>query len=851
ADAVQVGTTYPYYTNKITGVFVNGEELDDAQYDLSVGNLIIKDGVAPLGDCTVKITAEGYQDNEISFIVSAKIIGYEVYSDHDGEVYNQLDDDGNIVNQTDDQKFHVTVHFNGEISVTDIAALRNELEIKVNKTFTLVNANDPEADIYATRYGVVAAGADGKSLEFTLHIGFAPMSGHVAITAPNGLTTLKDSQDNPISWQDITFYMPNGVQLQTEEQIAARPEQNIQASVTKKVIAPADATRGMVHMLLLKNGRPVGTVNSFGANITTHYHDYLNLNAEKFAALIEGASSWYSGKFGADYPLTASGEELTITAVNSEEGDVIDLRIFAYPQDRDTQADKTALNVLIAEASSINGSSYTAATYNALQNELYIARSMADSIYYLQSEIDGEREALQTAIDSLQQSSSAPLVPTNLSAAAGNGQITLTWSAATGAASYNVYMGTAAGAYNTTPLATGITSTTYTATSLTNGTAYYFAVTAVNPAGESEKSEEASATPRTSSGGGSGGGSSTTKTSTVTVSSNKSGSATITAASLKTASSVKVTGDVELVLDASALKTIGVEKDLTVSVSKVDNNTLSADLQQKIGNRPVFDIDITSGGKAVTDLGQGELQITIPYTLGPSENAEQIVVYYIDANGQVQEMSGAYYDAEAKAVVFTTNHLSRYAIGYKKSSGFTDVPAGHWAADFISDLVEKGIINGRTETTFAPNDQITRAEFVKILAGIAGIDVTKYTTTSFSDVAATSWFAPYVSWAGQAGVSQGADGKFNPNAPITRQEMAAMIARFVEDVAGATLPLVNEAVTFADDDRIAGYAADAVTMMQKAGIINGKGNNQFAPLDNATRAEAAKMLASLMQILEK
>jgi hypothetical protein len=341
----------------------------------------------------------------------------------------------------------------------------------------------------------------------------------------------------------------------------------------------------------------------------------------------------------------------------------------------------------------------------------------------------------------------------------------------------------------------------------------------------------------------------------VTVTSAQNGSATIAAASLKKASEVKVTGIVDLVLDANALKTIGAEKDLVVSAVKVDNKNLPADLQEQIGNRPVFDIDITSGGEAVTDLGQGSLQISIPYVLTAEEKAEQIVVYFIDAAGNVTEISGAYYDTEAKAVVFTTNHLSRYAIGYKEPVEpvrFTDVPASHWAADPINYLAEKGIVHGKTATSFAPNDNITRAEFVTILAGVAGADVKTATVSDFSDVAADAWFAPYVAWAAQAGVSKGTgDGKFNPNAPITRQDMAAMIVRFVKDVQGTTLPAVNEAVHFADSGQIADYAADAVAMMQKAGIISGKGNNLFAPLDNATRAEAAKMLAFLLRIMEK
>ncbi|MGD0733387.1 MAG: fibronectin type III domain-containing protein, partial [Terracidiphilus sp.] len=89
----------------------------------------------------------------------------------------------------------------------------------------------------------------------------------------------------------------------------------------------------------------------------------------------------------------------------------------------------------------------------------------------------------------------APSAPTGLSAAAGNAQVVLNWTGSTGATSYNVYEGTASGGENATPIATGITADTYTATGLTNGAPYYFTVAAVSTGGTSTASNEASATP--------------------------------------------------------------------------------------------------------------------------------------------------------------------------------------------------------------------------------------------------------------------------------------------------------------------------------------------------------------------
>lgn len=178
---------------------------------------------------------------------------------------------------------------------------------------------------------------------------------------------------------------------------------------------------------------------------------------------------------------------------------------------------------------------------------------------------------------------------------------------------------------------------------------------------------------------------------------------------------------------------------------------------------------------------------------------------------------------------------------------FQDVPSDAWYAEYVTYLTEKSIVSGKTANTFAPNDFVTRAEFVKIIAGVAGADVTSAAGSSFSDVDAGAWYAPYVAWAAENGIVTGSGDKFNPNSRITRQDMAVIIDRYVEKLAPKKLENVNDKVDFADNSSISSYAADAVASMQQAGIISGKGANNFAPKDNATRAEACKMLAMVMQ----
>jgi fibronectin type 3 domain-containing protein len=107
--------------------------------------------------------------------------------------------------------------------------------------------------------------------------------------------------------------------------------------------------------------------------------------------------------------------------------------------------------------------------------------------------------ALSNGVEVLTASGSPPAAPTGLAASAGNAQVSLTWNSSSGATSYNVYRGTTSG--SEVSIATGISSTSYTNTGLTNGTTYFYKVTAVNANGESGKSNEASATPSAGGGG--------------------------------------------------------------------------------------------------------------------------------------------------------------------------------------------------------------------------------------------------------------------------------------------------------------------------------------------------------------
>ncbi|HHW30638.1 MAG TPA: S-layer homology domain-containing protein, partial [Clostridiaceae bacterium] len=264
------------------------------------------------------------------------------------------------------------------------------------------------------------------------------------------------------------------------------------------------------------------------------------------------------------------------------------------------------------------------------------------------------------------------------------------------------------------------------------------------------------------------------------------------------------------------------------------------------------DFTITSGDKVISDLGGGTATISIPYTPKAGEDLNAIVIYHITGEGELVLITDCIYDAETGALTFKLSHFSRYAVGYNKVE-FTDTE-GSWAKDYITYLSARNIINGDGTGRYLPGNNITRAEFTKILAGIAGIDPASYRTSAFQDMDENAWYAPYVAWATENGIVKGyGNGLFGPDDYISREQIALMISRFAS-VQNYTLPEAVEAIEFADSDKISSYAREAVEKVQRAGIINGRPSGDrivFASSDNADRAEAAKMLAVLMKSMMK
>lgn len=178
---------------------------------------------------------------------------------------------------------------------------------------------------------------------------------------------------------------------------------------------------------------------------------------------------------------------------------------------------------------------------------------------------------------------------------------------------------------------------------------------------------------------------------------------------------------------------------------------------------------------------------------------------------------------------------------------FSDVPQTHWARNYIETLARRGIICG-SDGRFYPERSVTRAEFVKMLAGILGADISASDVSGFVDVQPGSWASPYIAWASEMGLVTGTDAThFVPNAHITREQIAAILLRSVQKLE-LSLPEGRSAPAFTDTAQVSGYASDAILVIARAGLISGYPDGTFRPKDNATRAEASKLLAEVLEI---
>lgn len=171
-------------------------------------------------------------------------------------------------------------------------------------------------------------------------------------------------------------------------------------------------------------------------------------------------------------------------------------------------------------------------------------------------------------------------------------------------------------------------------------------------------------------------------------------------------------------------------------------------------------------------------------------------------------------------------------------SPFKDISKDDWFYKDALYAYQNNLFGGTSQNTFSPYGNMTRAMYVTVIGRMEGVDTKKYpNTNTFTDVDKDSYYAPYVEWAKQMGITQGTgDGKFSPDAYVTREEMATFTVRFFNACA-YPFPKPSVITLPNDIDSISSFAKDSVLKMWSVGFFKGDEKGNFNPQKTATRAE--------------
>jgi hypothetical protein len=279
-------------------------------------------------------------------------------------------------------------------------------------------------------------------------------------------------------------------------------------------------------------------------------------------------------------------------------------------------------------------------------------------------------------------------------------------------------------------------------------------------------------------------------------------------------------------------------------MEQADKGQLSAALQNKIGSKPVVKLQVLVNGEPIKwKNNKAPVTVTIPYSATEAEkaNPEHVVVWYIAGDGKVTRIPSGKYDEATSTVTFTTSHFSQYAVSYEVKS-FEDLGGFTWAKKPIEVLASKGIIDGLSDRRFAPEQSITRADFILLL--VRALDLqTDETAEPFADVAANAYYYEALSAARALGIAQGAgDNRFNPHASITREDMIVLTAKALEAAGKLTLAGSDQGLEgFEDAGEVADYAKASMSALVSKGLIQGS-HNRLLPKTSTLRSQAAVLL---------
>jgi hypothetical protein len=293
-------------------------------------------------------------------------------------------------------------------------------------------------------------------------------------------------------------------------------------------------------------------------------------------------------------------------------------------------------------------------------------------------------------------------------------------------------------------------------------------------------------------------------------------------------------------LDARALAALDLHKDVAVSLAS--GASLNAAQQRALGSQAATATlanasVLVDGAAASCPAGSVRAAVAV-------NAADDLTAWSLADDGSISAVGGAY-DAGQQTYAFdVVNGVTAIA-----RFPFTDVVAGTWYYGAAAYAYNNGLFAGMTPTTFAPNATMTRAMLVSVLWRLAGEPAPK-TPNTFVDVPDGAWYTDAVTWAAENGVVSGIGGsRFDPSGFVTREQTAEILYNYAHSK-GYDVSARADLTAFPDAGSVSGWAEEALSWANAAGLINGTvrdGRTILDPQGSASRAQVAMILMNYVE----